>query len=112
MERETNKRRYFNNVIRHFNLNAVDVGYKEMTRNMTRQIVAHAESLVDSRALTQIDPIDIHPLFGTMHIVKDGKLQLMDLPMDVYTRGMGDLAERWGITEFREGNEDGSDEGD
>lgn len=87
MEMQMNKAYYFQKVVQRINPRAKDFPREDTVEGMTRLIVAHAENLAETHALTEIEPWELHPLFGKMKRSWNGGSEWMDLPMQTYYEG-------------------------
>jgi serine/threonine protein kinase/ankyrin repeat protein len=94
MEAQTNKANYFQNVVQRINPQATNFPRENIAKKMSSAIFAHAENVAETHAFSEIEPWELHPLFGKMRINTNGRNMYVDLPMQTYTEGMKRMARR------------------
>jgi hypothetical protein len=94
MDTQANKIKYFEKVVFQMNPSAINIPRTDMAALLTHLTVAHAHNIVDTKALSELDPKDIHPLFGKVKMRQAERDADMELPMNAYVEGTNMLAER------------------
>jgi hypothetical protein len=91
MQIQKNKIKYFKHVIRQINPNALNISEQQMVEMLTKRLSAHADNCLDTKAFSEMNEKDIHPLFGRA-MMKDAQGEgYRDLPMEAYIEGGREL---------------------
>jgi len=91
---QENKTKYFEHVIRQINPSARNIARQEMVEMLMDMTKAHVDSLVDTKALSEMDEEDMHPLFGKVRMRDAQGDGYRDLPVEAFTKGSRKLAQQ------------------